>query len=229
MPLGLSSSAAGRSASLHVPYLIQPHENDCQSTCLKMFALYLERSGVAPAGKSADTLEIGDIRQAINHSGERPDKKNHNSHENMRWWLGRQFPALSFVRHTHTDGAAAVEEIVDFIDHGMPVIVSVSHARVKGHIVIVVGYENYQPYQSSADFRLLVHDPYGSFDPALLSNLHSKKRTYGGASLARGGEQGPGMNCRLPLTAVSRHRAGDQAFGTYYLISAQKLYCEAES
>lgn len=82
---------------------------------------------------------------------------------------------------------------------------SVSHARVAGHIVLVVGYENYQPLTLTPDFHLVVHDPNGKFDPSLLSNLYGTYRTKvggkrmgleGGMSLVSGGQSGPGQNCR---------------------------------
>jgi hypothetical protein len=222
MTLGFSPSVSGRSRRLPVPYFAQPNETDCQSTCLKMFALYLEQQGLPSAKEAAATLDIPAIKKEINGSPNRPDKEYKNSHENMRWWLGEHFPALAFVRESTTDPVEALEKIIAFIDSEMPVIVSVSHKGVKGHIVMVVGFQNYTPYQSSADFSLEVHDPYGQFDPELLSKLNGKKRREGGMSLMRGGEKAPGMNCRLPLTSISRRRAGDKALGAYYLLSARK-------
>jgi hypothetical protein len=120
---------------------------------------------------------------------------------------------------THREDQA-VENIVQAIDRDSPVLVSVSHARVKGHFILVMGYENYQPNMCGEDFALVVHDPYGRFDPWLLSDLYGKKRTLGGMSLAAGGESGPGKALRLPIPNVSRHRTGDAVRGTYLMITA---------
>ena len=67
---------------------------------------------------------------------------------------------------TLADPQTATEQIVRFINGGSPVLVAVSHSRVPGHIILVVGYEGYQEGMCSADFRLVVHDPY--VDPATL-------------------------------------------------------------
>jgi hypothetical protein len=90
----------------------------------------------------------------------------------------------------------------------------------QNHIILVIGYENYLPNLSSSDFHLVVHDPYGKFDPALLSNLYGGKRWTGGMSLMSGGERGPGAGVRLPVLGVSRQRVGDSQRGTYYLLRA---------
>jgi len=145
-----------------------------------------------------------------------------NAHRNMMWWLQQRFPMLHFEYRTFTDETAVADSIVGFIDAGMPVIVSVSHARVKGHIVLVVGYENYTPALSSPQFKFVVHDPYGRFDPSLGSHAFGKQRWLGGSSLIAGGETGPGQSCRVSLGAVGRHRIGDARAGTYYLLSARR-------
>jgi hypothetical protein len=209
----------GRSTRLPVPYLAQPTGNTCQSTCLKMFAMYLERRAVRQ-GAPISSRDILDIWKDVNESPNRPSNVR-NAHANLKWWLERHFPGRRFEYLTTTDQVNAVENIVRFIDAGYPVLMAVSHARVPGHIVLVVGYENYVAYQSSVDFALIVHDPYGRFDPSLLSNLYGGKRWQGGMSISDGGERAPGMDCRVPLTAVSRQRAGDVALGTYYLLSTR--------
>lgn len=143
-----------------------------------------------------------------------------NHHANIKWWLERRFPSLHFDYQVLTDESIVGEKIVQYINGGMPVLMSVSHARVAGHIVLVVGYEHYIPMASSADFHIVVHDPYGKFDPTLLSAIYGTRRLEGGMSLAEGGQLGPGHNCRLPISSVGRQRKGDDRLGKYYLISA---------
>lgn len=212
-------AAAARTNVLSVPYFVQPTSNTCQSTCLKMIATYLE--AVLQQSTGAAARAILDIWKDINESDERPVKVR-NAHANMKWWLERHFPSVAFEYHTISDEAQALEKIIEFIDGGMPVLVSVSHADVEGHIILVVGYENYLPLVSSPDSHIVVHDPYGRFDPSLLSRTFGKKRWDRGMSLKSGGETGPGQNCRVPITSVSRRRAGDKVLGTYYLLSARR-------
>lgn len=218
MPLTLSF---GRSHVLPVPYWPQPTGITCQSTCLKMMASYLEESVVRQSTGAADR-EIQDIWKDVNQTGDRPDKKHRNAHVNLKWWLESHFPTLRFDYLVLHDEAAALERIVQYIDSEMPVLMSVSHAHVAGHIVLVVGYQNHRPRMSSADFHLVVHDPYGKFDPTLLSKLYGKRRWEGGASLMGGGSTGPGKNCRLPLTSASKQGMKDPAKGTYYLLAARR-------
>jgi hypothetical protein len=208
----------GRSKTLSVPYFSQPTDNTCQSTVLKMFATYLEQNVVFQSTGAADR-QILDIWKDINQSEGRPSKLR-NAHDNMRWWLQNHFPSLRFEYSNTNQEDRAVEGIVRYIDAGFPVLVSVSHARVPGHIILVVGYENHIPMASSMDFNLVVHDPYGQFDPTLLSKLFGKRRFEGGMSLMGGGERGPGQYNKLPLQSTSRQRAGDSQRGTWYLLSA---------
>src|SRR5262249_27659348 len=142
-----------------------------------------------------------------------------NAHANLKWWLEQHFPTLHFDYLTIHDEPAATDRIVRFIDAGWPVLVSVSHARVPGHIILVVGYEHYVANQSSVDFKLVVHDPYGRFDPTLMSKLYGKRRFEGGMSLMSGGTSAPGRAVRLPVSSVSRQRAKDKQIGTFYLLS----------
>ena len=86
----------------------------------------------------------------------------------------------------------------------------------------MVGYENYIPAMSSPDFSVVVHDPYGRFDPSLLPNTYGARRWTGGMSLASGGQAGPGQNCRLAFTGVGRQRQGDSRRGTYPILSARR-------
>jgi hypothetical protein len=215
----MTGLAASRSNVLPVPYFVQPTSNTCQSTCLRMMAAYLERA-VVMQSTGAGERDILQIWKDINEAPDRPIKVR-NAHANLKWWLERYFPSLRFEYHALKDEARAVEKVIDFIDGGVPVLMSVSHARVAGHIVLVVGYENHVPLACAADFELVVHDPYGRFDPSLLSTTYGKRRWLGGMSLVTGGETGPGQSCRLAPTGVSRQRHGDGQRGTYYLLSAR--------
>ena len=210
----------GMSRSLPVPYFVQPTEITCQSTVLKMFATYLEQS-VVLQNTGAGDRRVDDIWKDINEDPKRPSKMR-NDHSNMKWWLEKHFPTLQFQYIQTRDETQAVEDIVRFVNGGLPVLVAVSHVNVQGHIILVTGYENYSPNQCSEDFRLFVHDPYGQFDPTLKSKVFGRRRWEGGASLLSGGERAPGMATKLPITSVSRQRPGDAYFGTYYLLSATR-------
>jgi Papain-like cysteine protease AvrRpt2 len=201
---------------LPVPYFTQPTAITCQSTCLKMMAVYLERS-VLLQSTGAEFVDIGQIWKEVNSGAGRPSLMR-NAHVNFKWWLERRFPHLRFDYLQTTSEADAAARIVQAIDRDMPVLMSVSHAQVPGHIVLVVGYEGYAANMSSSTFNVVVHDPYGRFDPTLLSNLHGKERFTGGSSLQSGSESGPGQGCKLPITSVSRRRAGDAVSGTYFLL-----------
>jgi hypothetical protein len=209
-----------RTTVLPVPYFTQPTDNTCQSTVLKMMASYIEHS-VLRQSTGAGERDILDIWKDVNQSAERPSKMR-NAHSNMKWWLERHFPSLRFEYLTITDEVEALERIIGFIDARMPVLMSVSHVRVAGHIILVVGYENYKPLASTPDFDLVVHDPYGKFDPTLLSKSYGRMRWLGGSSLVSGGETGPGQSCRVSLDSVGRQRKGDSRRGTYYLLSARR-------
>jgi hypothetical protein len=211
---------AGLSKTLPVPYFTQPTGITCQSTVLKMMAAYIEQNVVLQSTGAGDRA-IPDIWKDINEDPKRP-VKTRNAHANMKWWLERHFPSVPF-QYLHTDREdRAIEAIIRFIDRGFPVLVSVSHERVKGHIILVTGYANYVPNVSSAEFELIVHDPYGRFDPSLLSNVFGVKRWTGGASLMSGGELGPGRSNRIRVTGASRHREGDKQSGSYFLLSGSR-------
>jgi hypothetical protein len=204
------------STTLDVPYFVQPTPITCQSTCLKMMALYLERS-VLFQSTGAEAVAIEQIWQDINTSPDRPSKVR-NAHANFKWWLEKRFPSLRFEYVRSGDEADAANRITKAIDQRMPVLVSVSHERVAGHIILVVGYEDYVPGMSSATFQLVAHDPYGRFDPSLHSKWYGKQRYAGGASLLSGSESGPGQNVHLPLHAVGRRRDGDGSAGHFILL-----------
>lgn len=206
-----------QSRTLQVPYFTQPTSITCQSTVLKMFATYLEQQ-VVHQSTGAAARQIHDIWKDINEGPGRPSKMR-NAHTNMKWWLEQHFPRLRFEYIQAAQEDEAIRAIVRFIDCGFPVLMSVSHARVAGHIILVTGYENYRPGMSSADFALIVHDPYGRFDPLLLSELFGKQRWTGGMTLKTGDEVAPGKGVRVPIDAVSRRRAGDARAGSYYLLS----------
>jgi hypothetical protein len=191
-----------------------------------MMAAYIENHVVMQSTGAAER-NILDIWKDINQDPRRPVKLVHhhlvhNAHANMKWWLESHFPSLRFmyIQTNHEDRAP--ESIVGFVDGGFPVLVAVSHTRTHGHIILVIGYEDYQPNMSSLDFKLVVHDPYGRFDPSLLSNLFGGKRSVGGMCMASGGESGPGRGVRLAITGVGRHRLGDSMYGTYHLLSASR-------
>ena len=140
----------------------------------------------------------------------------------MKWWLERHFPSLRFHYIQTKRKDQAIEAIVRFIDGGFPVLVSVSHERVAGHIILVTGYANYLPNTSNPTLALIVHDPYGSFDPTLLETLFGSRRWVGGASLLEGGQMGPGRGNQVPLPSVGRRRIGDALSGTYFLLSGSQ-------
>lgn len=208
----------GRQKTLSVPYFAQPTSITCQSTVLKMFAKYLENNVLFQSTGGGDR-DIGDIWKDINQGAGRPSKLR-NAHANMKWWLEQKFPRINFEYSSEKVPAKVVDKIVGYIDKGFPVLVAVSHSRVAGHIILVVGYEGYVPNASSGDFRFVVNDPYGAFDPSLASQMFGKRRFEGGVSLMVGGQKGPGKEVKLPVDAISRHRQGDAAFGTYYMLSA---------
>ncbi len=210
----------GFTCILPVPYFVQPTSITCQSTVLRMFATYLEQN-VVRQSTGAGERDIRDIWDDINKDPKRPSQAR-NAHSNMKWWLEKHFPSLKFHYIQTADEVQAIEGIVRFINGGFPVLVSVSHIHVAGHIILVTGYENFVPNSCTADFRLVVHDPYGQFDPTLKSKLFGKQRFEGGASLLSGGETGPGKGTRLPLPSVSRQRGGDAALGRFYLLSATR-------
>lgn len=212
---------ATRSRLLKVPYFTQPTSNTCQSTVLKMFATYLERE-ILKQDAGAVNLEPVDIYKTINTSPQRPNKMFQNAHANIKWWLQQRFPTLTIQYSSTPVIFEAIERIVSFIDSGFPVLVAVSHAKVQGHIVLVIGYEGYMDNASSQSFKLVVHDPYGAFDPSLLSDEYGKQRYDRGMCLQAGGEMGAGTAVRLDPTAASRQRKGDKQKGTFYLMSASR-------
>jgi len=198
---------------LPVPYFVQPNAVTCQSTVLKMMASYLENQ-VIRASTGGGTEGILKIWADINQDPNRPIKGVLNSHANMMWWPRIHFPSLGFQELSPLGVTQALDEIVRHIDRNYPVIACVNHAGTTGHIILIIGYENYQPLACTADFDIVVHDPFGAFDPSLRSRYFGSSRWTGGASLVAGGESGPGKGVRVPIQAASR-----ESSQTYDLIS----------
>jgi hypothetical protein len=203
---------------LDVPYFTQPSPITCQSTCLKMFAKYLEqRMQMSSAGAEKSVYEIW---KEINEDPERPSKVR-NSYENFSWWLQKYFGSRRFEVKSSRSVDEAIQLVVRYIDHGYPVMVSTNHSRTDGHIILVVGYENFEPSMSSARVNFVCHDPYGKFNPALGSKLFGKRRFDTGMSLMSGGEIGPGKGLRYDYDAIRRVRRDKHSSGTYFLVSAR--------
>jgi peptidase C39-like protein len=131
----------GATRILPVPYFAQPTGITCQSTVLKMFASYLEKFVVLQS-TGAGEQEVQNIWKDINEARNRPSKMR-NAHVNMKWWLETHFPSLQFQYIQTKDETHAIESIIRFINGGFPVLVAVSHINVEGHIILIIGYENY--------------------------------------------------------------------------------------
>jgi hypothetical protein len=203
---------------LDVPYLTQPSPITCQSTCLKMFAKYLEQKmQMSSLGAERSVYEIW---KEINEDPNRPSKVR-NSYENFSWWLQKYFGPRRFEVKSSKSVDEAIQLVIRYIDHGYPVMVSTNHSRTDGHIILVVGYENFEPSTSSAGVKFVCHDPYGKFNPGLGSKLFGKHRFDTGMSLASGGEIGPGKGLRYDYDAIRRVRRDKHSSGTYFLVSAQ--------
>ena len=202
---------------LDVPYFVQPTPITCQATCLKMFASYLaRRSATSNPGASASIQEIW---QEINTGFARP-YPGRNSYRNMRWWLEQYFPSRRFEVASASDVASATRLLTDKVNLGYPVMVSTNHARTSGHIVLVVGYLG--PHQfESGDIHFVCHDPYGKFDPQLLSKDYGRNRFSGGRSLLTGGESGPGKSVVYDIEGVRRSRKDKHSAGMFYMISGR--------
>lgn len=201
--------------TLRVPYLTQPTSNTCQSTCLKMFSMYLaDRLAMS---SPVDGMSILDIWTEINEGKDRPAKER-NSYENMVWWLGKYFPRYRFsvtsTRNTHE----AMTKVVERINDGFPVMVSTNHGRTDGHIILVIGYRDAAANQCT-NVQFVCHDPYGKFNPSLGSKAFAKRRFEGGQSLMGGGEVGPGMRVIYDHSGIRRIRSDKHSSGTYFLIS----------
>ncbi len=204
---------------LDVPYLSQPTDNTCQSTCLSMFAQYLEQKLMksTPAGGKA----IGDIWTEINTGEERP-VKGRNAYENMRWWLEKHFsPPLKFEVGSTRNADEAIASVVARVDRGYPVMVSTNHERTDGHIILVIGYEGFKAGSCDPNVQFVCHDPYGKFGPKLKSKLYGKRRFEQGMTLMAGGEVGPGKAVKYDYEGIRRIRSDKHSNGTYFLVSVK--------
>ena len=206
---------------LQVPYLVQPDPTWCQSTVLKMMAIYLDES-VLHVSSDMQSKQIKDIWNEVNHGAHRPDKQQRNSLANMKWWLQSHYPTLKVTYSEAHSEDAALDVLIRAINSGFPVLLSVSHTSTLGHIILAVGYENYEPLTSQPDFHLVIHDPYGRFDPTLKHRLFAKNRFDQGSCQMGGGQLGVGRYNRIPVTSARRARAHDAAFGTYRLMFCSK-------
>jgi hypothetical protein len=204
---------------LKVPYYIQPTPDTCQGTVLKMFAAFLDQK--LSRSTPAAGLTPEQIKNTVNTHSDRPTKVD-NAHDNFRWWLATNYSPLRPVRRNTGSVHEAIDWMVDRIDDGFPVVCSVTHANNKsGHIILVIGYENFRRMMSSIDFQLVAHDPYGAYHPGLQSTLYGKNRRVGGMCMEIGGEWGPGAAVRLPIHATSREHPSAHSFGQWLLSSMQ--------
>jgi hypothetical protein len=185
-----------------------------------MFASYLDQQGKDPNDIDWFFKDIESIKDEINSGEGRPSALK-NAHENMVWWLEKYFAPIRFERKATTDELQALDWVVSHIDQNYPVIVSTNHANVKGHIILVVGYEHYIPFQSTEEFAFICDDPYGQFNPQLNSNLYGKKRFVDGMSLPAGGESAPGKELRLNYDGIRRIRKDQSRTGNFEFISVK--------
>lgn len=205
--------------TLRVPYLTQPTSNTCQSTCLKMYGLYLaERLLISSPVQGTSIL---DIWKDINENSSRPSKAR-NSYENMVWWLNKNFPNYKFSVASTRNTDEAMQYIIGKIDSGFPVMISTNHERTDGHIILIVGYTGASNNQST-NINFICHDPYGKFNPQLMSKAYGKARYDGGKTLTNGGEIGPGKSVVYDYNGIRRIRADKHSSGTYFLISVDHL------
>lgn len=208
---------------LDVPYHIQPNAVTCQSSCLKMYASYLQTNGYTfPAADD----EIIEIHSELGSNPERPNKEHRNTWTNFLWWLNQHNAenGLQFNLEITDDQQQAIVRMINSIDNGFPVLLSTNHARVKGHIIMVVGYVNHfnneGPTTWNEGLQFVCHDPYGEFHPELLSNLYRNNRYKGSFEEFKGGQYGPGKGVLLSIDALKRMRSDQHTENQYVMISA---------
>ena len=192
---------------LSVPYLTQPTYNTCQSTVLKMYSMYLsQRLGMS---SPAAAKEIEAIQQEMKTDPKRPVKgaSSYLAHANFVWWMNKYFTSLTFKKVTTKNKLTANKLITGSINSGFPVIVSTSHSRTRGHIILVIGYKK---NADTGALRFICNDPYGKFDPSLNSKLFSKRRYTGGMTLLDCSEEGPGKQVTYNSRAIMRSRKSDK-------------------
>ena len=216
--VSLSAQDESRTKVLDVPYLLQPNGKTCQSTCLKMMGMFYGFNNI-------EEIEIEDIYYELNSSNERPNPDTY-AWENFKWWANKSFGTNNFTWKITADPFEAYDFIIKKIDDGHPVLMSInfvddenSRRRTDGHIVLIVGYENYIPLTSTSDFSFICHDPNGQFFPALGSKLWGKKGKYvGGMSLPEGGQDAPGRNIRIDLESLKRNRTDKHNSGKFAIL-----------
>src|SRR6266550_4291803 len=103
---------------LDVPYLTQPTPITCQSTCLKMYAKYLEQKLQMSSLGAEKTVQ--EIWKEINEDPNRPSKVR-NSYDNFSWWLQKYFGPRRFEVKSSKSVNEAIQLIVHYIDNGYPV------------------------------------------------------------------------------------------------------------
>lgn len=203
---------AQRSKVLPVPYKVQPTSYTCQSTCLKMMGIY-------EGFPLIDSKEIKSIYKEVNESPTRPDKVHKNSWKNITWWLNDNVNSSQYSLAKTNDEVEAIEYLVKKIDAGHPVILSTNNTRTSGHIVLIVGYENYVAGQSTEDMKFICHDPYGEFFPELHSTYYGQERYRFGSSLPDGSENGVGKGVKISPNNLKRYRDDSHHSGYYVMIS----------
>jgi hypothetical protein len=194
---------------LDVPYKTQPNNYSCQSTCLKIMAMYNDMA-------HTNDKSIESIYKEINEGVARPVKQK-NAWDNIVWWLNLYNGNPSFSLSKTKNQAEAIEYIVKCINNNSPVIISTNNFKTKGHLVLIVGYINYVPNQSNPDFRFICHDPYGKFFPELHSDLYGPNRYDFGMSLPDGSENGVGKGVEITPTTLKRFR-DDTHHSDYYVM-----------
>lgn len=181
-----------------------------------MFAKYMARKSFFSSSGAEQSIE--QIWNEINTGKDRPVMMR-NSYQNMKWWLEKYFPWIEFqVKETKIIDTA-VNHVMKCINAGYPVMVSTNHSRTSGHIILVVGY--LQEAFNIKQVKFVCHDPYGKFDPQLLSETFGKKRFEGGMSLTGGDQQGPGRGILYDYSGIRRIRPDKHSQNKFFMISVK--------
>lgn len=202
---------------LDVPYFIQPTSSTCQSVCVQMVATYLLQKN-SKKRRNIARLDANSIKNEINKSPNRPNKKYHNHNENMRWWLKKE-TTISFDLLWTSNRTVAHNKLTNCIRNGFPVIALVHHGNLPadgGHVIVIVGYDDHTIPNSSpaTPITYFCHDPYGHFYPTgrKNSNLHGSKRWNGGFSWVDEGGHGPGAFVKYSNAGIYLKRNSAYAF-----------------
>jgi hypothetical protein len=188
-----------------------------------MYATYLQNIGYVFPTSDDDVV---DIHTELGTNPERPNKKYRNGWDNSLWWLNRysEENGLDFNLEITDNQQQAIARIINSIDNGLPVLLSTNHSKVKGHIIMVVGYINHfnneGPTAWNEGLQFVCHDPYGEFHPELLSNLYRNNRYKGAFEEFKGGQHGPGKGVLLSIDALKRMRSDQHTENQYVMISA---------